>query len=213
MATSIGFATQADGNLYELFDDGSKVLKEAGYQKRIDSIVSSQASAPSAPVSTISASPSSPQIVATAYSSINKSPVKTAGPERIIFDDDAVPIETMTALIFENIGGQELINIARRDTINGQQISYQPIKNMSDIEQRYNPNNLVSLQATSDKYFANFPIQLKDKIPNAGTGTNQTYVYLITSTNDLVIEVINLAADEQIEVQIATDGTIYEAVL
>jgi hypothetical protein len=211
MAKSIGFASQADGNLYELFDDGSKVLKEAGYQKRIDTVVNAVIAA-NAP-STVSASPPSPQIVAAASSAITQNTIKTATPDIILFDDDLVPIEIMTDLIFEDIGGQELINIARRDTINGQKISYQPIKNMSDIEQKYNPNNLISLQATSDKYFANFQIQLKDKIPTVGTGTNQTYVYLITSTNDLVIETVNLAADEQIEVQIATDGTIYEAVL
>jgi hypothetical protein len=211
MANSIGFASQADGNLYELFDDGSKVLKEAGYQKRIDTVVNAVIAA-NAP-STVSASPPSPQIVAAASSAITQNTIKTATPDIILFDDDLVPIEIMTDLIFEDIGGQELINIARRDTINGQKISYQPIKNMSDIEQKYNPNNLISLQATSDKYFANFQIQLKDKIPTVGTGTNQTYVYLITSTNDLVIETVNLAADEQIEVQIATDGTIYEAVL
>jgi len=211
MAKSIGFASQADGNLYELFDDGSKVLKEAGYQKRIDTVVNAMIAA-NAP-STVSASPPSPQIVAAASSAITQNTIKTATPDIILFDDDLVPIEIMTDLIFEDIGGQELINIARRDTINGQKISYQPIKNMSDIEQKYNPNNLISLQATSDKYFANFQIQLKDKIPTVGTGANQTYVYLITSTNDLVIETVNLAADEQIEVQIATDGTIYEAVL
>jgi hypothetical protein len=211
MAKSIGFASQADGNLYELFDDGSKVLKEAGYQKRIDTVVNAMIAA-NAP-STVSASPPSPQIVAAASSAITQNTIKTATPDIILFDDDLVPIEIMTDLIFEDIGGQELINIARRDTINGQKISYQPIKNMSDIEQKYNPNNLISLQATSDKYFANFQIQLKDKIPTVGTGTNQAYVYLITSTNDLVIETVNLAADEQIEVQIATDGTIYEAVL
>jgi len=211
MAKSIGFASQADGNLYELFDDGSKVLKEAGYQKRIDTVVNAVIAA-NAP-STVSASPPSPQIVAATSSAITQNTIKTATPDIILFDDDLVPIEIMTDLIFEDIGGQELINIARRDTINGQKISYQPIKNMSDIEQKYNPNNLISLQATSDKYFANFQIQLKDKIPTAGTGPYQTYVYLITSTNDLVIETVNLAADEQIEVQIATDGTIYEAVL
>jgi len=211
MAKSLGFATQADGNLYELFDDGTKVLKEAGYQKRIDTVVNAMIAA-NAP-STVSASPPSPQIIPTIYSTAINSAVKTATPDIVLFDDDLVPIEIMTDLIFEDIGGQELINIARRDTINGQKISYQPIKNMSDIEQRYNSNNLISLQATSDQYFANFQIQLKDKTPNAGTGPHQTYVYLTTDTNDLVIETINLVGDEQVEVQIATDGTIYEAVL
>ena len=213
MAKSLGFATQADGNLYELFDDGTKVLKEAGYQKRIDAQVKASQVINTTTPSTVSTSPASPQIIPGIYSTASQSAVKTATPDIVLFDDDLVPIEIMTDLIFEDIGGQELINIARRDTINGQKISYQPIKNMSDIEQRYNSNNLISLQATSDQYFANFQIQLKDKTPNAGTGPNQTYVYLTTDTNDLVIETINLVGDEQVEVQIATDGTIYEAVL
>jgi hypothetical protein len=161
----------------------------------------------------ITASPSSPSIVSGVFSLQGNNAVKTATPDIILFNDDLVPVEIMTDLIFEDIGGHELINIARRDTINGQKISYQPIKNMSNIEQRYNPNNLISLQATSDQYFANFQIQLKDKTPNVGTGPNQTYVYLTTDTNDLVVETINLTSDEQVEVQIATDGTIYEAVL
>ena len=58
----------------------------------------------------------------------------------------------MSDLIFENIGGQELINIARTDTINGQKILYQPIKNINSINQEYGPNNIVGLQKTSDKF-------------------------------------------------------------
>jgi hypothetical protein len=117
----------------------------------------------------------------------------------------------MTDLIFENIGGQELINIARNDIINGQQVSYQPIKNLSSIQQQYNPNNILSLQSTSDKYFANFPIKLENKIPNPGTGPNGSYVYLDPTTGNIIIEAINLEIDEQIEVEVTVSGTIYEA--
>jgi len=117
----------------------------------------------------------------------------------------------MADLIFENIGGQELINITRSDIVNGQKISYQPIKNLSSIQQRYNPNNILSLQQTSDKYFAGFSIKLEDKIPNQGNGINGENIYIEESTGDLIIEFININSDEQIELQITTDGTIYEA--
>jgi alpha-L-arabinofuranosidase len=117
----------------------------------------------------------------------------------------------MSDLIFENIGGHELINIARNDTINGQTISYQPIKNLTSIQQQYNPNNVVALQNTSDKYFANFSIKLETKLPEEGAGPDAAYVYIEDSTGDLIIELINLEPDEQIEVQISLSGTIYEA--
>jgi hypothetical protein len=138
-------------------------------------------------------------------------PVKTAPIDTVLFNSDELPIEVMTDLIFENIGGQELINIARNDIINGQQVSYQPIKNLSSIQQQYNPNNIVSLQSTSDKYFANFPIKLENKIPDPGTGPNNSYVYLDSATGNLVIEAVNLETDEQIEIEITVSGTIYEA--
>ena len=138
-------------------------------------------------------------------------PVKTATLDIILFDDEATTVDTMADLIFENIGGQELINITRSDIINGQKISYQPIKNLSSIQQRYNPNNILSLQQTADKYFAGFSIKLEDKIPNEGNGANGENIYIEEGTGDLIIEFININNDEQIEVQITSDGTIYEA--
>ena len=221
MATSIGVATGADGNLYELFSDGSRVLKEAGYQKRIDAMVANLNSTTNKVGSTptnvtttsttpaVSATPAAVTSTPTA-SSAGTTQVKSATKDIIIFDDEAIPVALMADLIFEDIGGQELINIARRDTVNGQKISYQPIKNLSSLEQQYNPNNIVSLQSTSDKYFANFPIELDGKIPQDGGGPNGDYVYIDTVTGNLTVEAVNLELDEQIEIQIARSGTIYE---
>ena len=137
-------------------------------------------------------------------------PVKTATLDIILFDEESVPIDGMFDQIFENIGGQELISITRSDIVNGQKISYQPIKNLSAIQQRYNPNNILSLQQTADKFFAGFSIKLEDKIPEIGNGTNGENVYL-NATGDLVIEFINVNPDEQVETQISVSGTIYEA--
>jgi hypothetical protein len=134
--------------------------------------------------------------------------VKTAPIDTILFNDETVPIDTMADLIFENIGGRELINITRSDIVNGQKISYQPIKNLSSIQQRYNPNNILSLQQTADKYFAGFSIKLENKIPNEGNGPNGKNIYF-NDSGDLVIEFININSDEQIEIQITTGGTIY----
>jgi hypothetical protein len=135
-------------------------------------------------------------------------PVKTATIDIILFDDETVPINTMSDLIFENIGGRELINITRSDIVNGQKISYQPIKNLSSIQQRYNPNNILSLQQTADKYFAGFSIKLENKIPNEGNGLNGNNIYF-NDSGDLIIEFININTDEQIETQITISGTIY----
>jgi hypothetical protein len=159
--------------------------------------------------SNVSATPATPSLVSNFLGGTAQ--VKSATKDIILFDDGAVPVDLMADLIFEDIGGQELINIARRDTVNGQKISYQPIKNLASIEQQYNPNNIISLQATADKYFANFPIKLDDKIPQNGGGPSGDYVYIDVITGNLIVEAVNLEIDEQIEIQIARSGTIYEA--
>jgi hypothetical protein len=210
------------GDIYAVFPDGTFQLLEKGYEarmlaeataankiadadnaRRAGVSVNAQAATPATPT-TVGVS-----IKATASSSIF-SPVKTATKDIILFDDGLVPVNLMADLIFEDIGGEELLSIARTDTVNGQKITYQPIKNLSSIEQEYNPNNIVSLQATLDKYFANFPIKLDNKIPETGTGSGEDYIYIDPITGDLTIEAVNLEPDEQIEIQIATNGTIYE---
>jgi hypothetical protein len=158
----------------------------------------------------ITATPITPEVVGLTPVS-QSAPVKTATPDIVLFDDSALPIEVMTDLIFENIGGQELISITRSDIVNGQKISYQPIKNLSSIQQQYNSNNILGLQQTSDRFFAGFSIKLEDKIPGIGNGPDGENVYFDAITGDLIIEFVNLNNDEQIETQITVNGTIYEA--
>jgi hypothetical protein len=148
---------------------------------------------------------------ASVASSPAASPTKTAPIDTILFDDQSISPEIMADLVFEDIGGHELLSISRNDIINGQQVSYSPIKNLGLVQQRYNPNNILGLQSTSDKYFANFAIKFDEKVPLQGSGVNGLNVYIEEATGDLIIETINMNSDEQIEVQVAINGTIYEA--
>jgi hypothetical protein len=158
----------------------------------------------------VSATPQTPSSTSVS-SSPTPNPVKTAPIDTVLFNDDSMSIEIMADLIFEDIGGHELINIARNDIINGQQISYNPIKNLGLIQQKYNPNNILGLQATSEKYFANFPIKFEEKVPIEGNGPNGSNVYFDDVTGDLIIEGVNLNKDELFEVEVSLNGTIYEA--
>jgi hypothetical protein len=211
------YARFADGT-FQLLEKGhgSRMMAEAIAANKIADVENAKRATVNQTIApTTSATPATPTNVgvstktATASSSIF-SPVKTATKDIILFDDGLVPVNLMADLIFEDIGGEELLSIARTDTVNGQKITYQPIKNLSSIEQEYNPNNIVSLQATLDKYFANFPIKLDNKIPETGTGSSGDYIYIDSTTGDLTVEAVNLEPDEQIEIQIATNGTIYE---
>jgi hypothetical protein len=159
----------------------------------------------------INPTPSTPNISNSILSSFME--VKSATPDIVLINEEDTPIEQIVDLVFENIGGQELINIARNDTVNGQQLYYNPIKNLSSIQQQYNPKNIISLQQTSDKYFQNFAIKSENNLPIISGGPNNFNVYLEDATGNIIIEVINLQEDERVEVQVAVDGTIYEAEL
>jgi hypothetical protein len=75
------------------------------------------------------------------------------------------------------------------------------------LAQQYNSRNILPLSNTSDTFFKNFPIKLETKIPVTGAGPNGEIVYLENS--NLIINVINLAADEQVEIQIITSGEVF----
>ena len=158
----------------------------------------------------VSAVPQTPSSMSVT-NSLPPKPTKTAPIDTILFDDQSISPEIMADLVFEDIGGHELLSISRNDIINGQQVSYSPIKNLGLVQQRYNPNNIMGLQSTSDKYFANFAIKFDNKVPSPGTGPDGAHVYINPETGELIVEAVNLAEDEQIEVEITISGTIYEA--
>jgi len=137
---------------------------------------------------------------------------KTATRDIIEFNDESIinDAELIVDLLFEDIGSRELLSLSRQDTVNGQDVRYQPIKNLGILKEEYNPQNLVRIQKTSDKIFDNFPINLASRIPQNGGGANGDNVYL-NSEGSLVLEFENILSDEQIEIQIVINGEVYEA--
>ena len=123
----------------------------------------------------------------------------------LILDDESVPIELMTNLIFENIGGQELISISRTDLLNGQDVAYQPITNISKIALQYNSKNLVPISGSADQIFKNFQISLDEKMP-----LDEVLAYIDPDTGDLIINLQNIDDDEDIEIQVARNLTAFD---
>jgi hypothetical protein len=133
--------------------------------------------------------------------------IKTAMPS-IILENTIVDANIQALLNFESITSKELISILRNDLVSGRTKTNTPIKNLASLELRYGPKNIISLQGSSDSYFANFPIKLERKIPDVGTGPNGAVVYIDQDTNDLVVNIQDLADDERVEIQIMKRGNI-----
>lgn len=124
--------------------------------------------------------------------------VLVAPSDIIQFDNENVDVALMQDLLFEDIGAIELANISRSDLIDGQEVSYSPIKNLSTIRREFNPNNII-LTANSNDYFSRFGIDLSAKT---------IYEPYFDEDGNLVIEIDGVAAGEEIDVQILSNGTI-----
>lgn len=123
--------------------------------------------------------------------------IKQATPDIIVFDEKIDP-EFLTQAFFQEFGGTELINISRYDLINGEDVSYTPIINLSILRQNFNPNNIIAISALQDN-------PTKYGIDLFSRGVIDPY---FNENGDLVIEINEVRPEESIEVQIASDGTI-----
>ncbi len=151
-----------------------------------------------------SATPNTPSTQSTTTAS-----TKSAAPQYLIdLKDEEVSEYLMARLVFEDIGGEEVLGISRNDTVFGENLIYQPIKNMISLAQKYNSQNLLSLTGSAPSFFDNFLIRFSDKVPNIGNGLNGSNIYIEKETGDLIIEVVNMEDDEDVEVNIMISGEI-----
>jgi hypothetical protein len=162
--------------------------------------------------------------------SIVPSPVRIAA--RNVFDiSSLVPqfdAEQIQKLLFENISAIELSIVERHDTIEGINQRYSIISNLSEVRKKYDISKQLSIMDKFNPLTSIFTINIKDKIPQEDyirlQKLDSTYQYLdennkivtrqkgyfyIDTNGDLVIELINLERNQQVEVLIDTNGTIY----
>lgn len=141
--------------------------------------------------------------------------VKAATPDLILFKEADIPVEQIADLVFQDIGGQEILSVARNDIVNGQKVLYNPIKNLSTIALTYNPQTIFTFDAGSKAYFSNFAIKLEDYTPEIGegTGTNGDIVYVDYETGNLVVNVINMSDNEDVDIQVLSDAVLFDGII
>lgn len=160
--------------------------------------ITAPAPTPSSPVTVVPApSPVPPSTWDTKATYVAPTGIKQANPDIIIFDEEIDP-EFLVQSFFQEFGGTELINISRYDLINGDQVSYSPIVNLSSVRQSFNPNNIIAIGAYQEN-------PTKYGIDLFARGVIDPY---FDDNGNLVIEVNDVRPDESIEVEIASDGTI-----
>jgi hypothetical protein len=139
-----------------------------------------------------------------------KDPVKYATPSDVLIDTNDLPVELILKLTLEKIGGLELISLVRHDTVNGQNIVYRPIKNVSQLAIEYNPQNMVKMPDSADSYFKNFAIKLENHIQQETNELPPLVAYIDPITENVIIETTNIKADYEVEVQMVSSGKVFD---
>jgi hypothetical protein len=202
--------------------DRKNRLTRAGYnyntiQTRVNQILGVGQSAPApAPAASSSTTASDPQPNTPAEPPAPPEPgappvyagVKAAPIDTVVFVDEPYDETFYADVLFEDFGGQEILSVTRSDTVNGQDIIYQPFKDLGILRDQNNPNTLLGIQQTSNNFFANFLINLNQKIPEIGDGPNGEIFYIDPNTGNAIIEFINIEDNQQVEIQILNAGII-----
>ena len=137
--------------------------------------------------------------------------------------------EEIQKILFENLSAIELSKVERHDTIEGIDQKYSIISNLSEIRKKYDIIKQLTIMDKFKPLTSVYTINIQDKIPqedyiilesldstyqyideNNQVVTREKGYYYIDSNGDLVIELINLERNQQVEVLIDTNGTIYK---
>jgi hypothetical protein len=130
---------------------------------------------------------------------INRSGIKQAQPDIVIDPETDTSGDYIVERFFEELGGTELISLSRHDLIDGIDVSYKPIANLSRLRRVFNPNNIIALDVLSDNEFSKFSINLLSR------GINIPY---LDDDGNLIVEIDIIRPQENIEIEISLSGAV-----
>ena len=68
-------------------------------------------------------------------------------------------------MYFQDIGGTEILAVARHDTVGGEEVVYTPVDNLKNVKLQFNPLNLM-MSTRLDTLFNQFAIDINRKVTN-----------------------------------------------
>ena len=109
------------------------------------------------------------------------------------------PQEFITDLLFDQVGGIELSILSRQDMVDGIDVIYSIIANLSDVHDEFNSNNIITGFENRDTYVNQYPIDINMRLRGVS----------FDDDGNLVVELNDLSPDEDLEVMVLSDGRIY----
>ena len=124
------------------------------------------------------------------------SQVKISAVNVINRNYEATSVEQMERLYFQNVGGTEILSVARHDTVGGEEVVFNNVDNLSELRSQFNPLNIL-MTTNINSLFSQYGVDIGTKIG----ALDETFS--MNADGGIDIEVFNVNRDEYVQVQIA----------
>ena len=109
---------------------------------------------------------------------------------------EATSVEQMERLYFQNVGGTEILSVARHDTVGGEEVVFNNVDNLSELRSQFNPLNIL-MTTNLNSLFSEYGVDIGQKIG----ALDETFS--MNADGGIDIQVFNVNRDEYVQVQIA----------
>lgn len=133
-----------------------------------------------------------------------KPPIAISVPGNIITEEAEGSELAMVEELFEDLSLFELMDMGRSETVLGQNINYQPIKNLSDIYFRYDPRRILALSGTISETESASSLKIGEFAVDGAISIDPL-------TGDLLIAVENMKDGFLVQVEIDAGGEIIDS--
>lgn len=135
------------------------------------------------------------------YTNPRSSDVQSADPDVVLVNPEELPVDVQEMLILQAIGGSELIQIARNNTVDGQKVIYQPIVNIDSFAAQFSPVLIVGNAPTLNGLKASMPINIDSYLTIAQDNPGAIFVGTSQAGKPaIIVELDNLQDGDVIEI-------------
>jgi hypothetical protein len=117
------------------------------------------------------------------------------------------PVDLATSMTIDDMAATEIINTARHDLISGTNPNYKAIGKLSLFNSKYTPMKILALSDGTPEQFNKFNLNFDFFMPQYDDNAKNVY---LDSSNNIVIEVVNVGDGQFVEVEIVSQGDVYD---
>ena len=111
-------------------------------------------------------------------------------------------VSQLEELYFQDVGGTEILAVARHDNINGEETAYRYLGNVNELQMQFNSLNLM-LNNDIRNIFNKFAIDMSKRIPDLEAAVE-------SDTTGFVVYLDSVNEDEYVQLEVATQHELIQ---